>query len=158
MLHILTHDYIRACIHGDSHYKSEAHLSYNLEFTLHTLLVVTLHFQIIVKEADGSEPEYRYEHQLHVDALQIAQQQAWYKDGQDYDDTTHRRGAFLGHLPLESKVAHYLSHLHVLQAVNNLTPEHKGYEQSQQQSGTRTERDIVHQACAGESESLKIVK
>ena len=44
--------------------------------------------------------------------------------------------AFFLHLSFKAEIAHYLSHLHQLQAVDDTASEHHGYEQCQHEGGS----------------------
>ncbi len=62
----LTLSDIRAETHGQTHKQPKPYLSYNLELTLHPILVVTLDLKVVIQESYGSAPHCGYKHQHHI--------------------------------------------------------------------------------------------
>ena len=111
-------------------------------------------FFVVVEEAERTEPQSRHEHQEHVDVRQVAHEQAGHDDGEDYDYTAHGGSAgFLG-LALEVEIAHNLTHLHQLQALDNAFSHENRQEHGKDKCHARTERKVGHQTCAGHVEVL----
>lgn len=54
---VLAYHYVGAEHHGEAYYESETYLTYDLEFTFHPLLVLALHFDVVVEEAESAEPQ-----------------------------------------------------------------------------------------------------
>ena len=147
---VLAHDNVGRAHHGQAHYQAETYLADNLEFAAHAVLVVALHLEVVVGEAQSAEPHGGHQHQNHVDVGEVAHQQAGEHRGHYYYDATHGGGAGFLHLPLEVEVAHNLSYLHPLQPVDNLASEHHGDEQRHEQGHSGAEGEVVHQSRAGD--------
>ena len=137
--------------HRESDNQPETHLTDNLEFAAHAVLVVAGDFKVVVGETETPEPHGGHKHQNHVDVAQVAHQQAGH-ERRHYDDyAAHSGGACLFHLPLQPEIAHDFAYLHLLQAVDYATAEHHGDEQREQQGRPRAEGDVIHQARSGHS-------
>ena len=148
-LHILVHHDGRTEIHGKTHNQSESYLTHDLEFPLQSVLVVVSHLDVVVGKAEGTEPQRSHNHENHVDIVEHTHQEARNENGNDDNHATHRGGSFLAHLSLKSEVAHNLTHLHQLQAVDNLAANHRGNEKRQHKSHSRAECDVAHQSGTG---------
>ena len=135
-LHVFAHDDVGTHPHGASHYQSEAHLAYDLELAAHAVLVVTLHLEPVVGKSESSEPYGGQQHQSHVDAAEIAHEQAGHEYGDYYDDASHGGGAFFLHLSFKAEITHDLSDLHQLQAVDDAAAEYHGDKQRQHEGGS----------------------
>ena len=133
---------VRAEVHRQTYDKADTYLADNFVFSGQTVLVVHLDFLEVIEKSDGTQQDGGDNHQLHVDVRQVAEQEAWNKDGNDDDDTAHRRRPFLAHLSLQAEVAHRLADLQVLQPVDDAPPDGCRDEQRQNQRHPRAERDV----------------
>ena len=125
--HVFVHHDGRGEVHGEAHNQAEAHLTYNLEFALHALLVVLLDFQVVVGKSERATPDGGHNHQHHIHIVEFTEQQA------GDDDTAHGGGALLLHLTLQAEIAHNLAHLHELEAFDDFFAEHDGDKKRQHQ-------------------------
>ena len=108
-------------------------MTYNLEFALHSLLVVLLDFQVVVGKSERATPDGGHNHQHHIHIVEFTEQQAGNENGNDDDDTAHGGGALLLHLTLQAEIAHNLAHLHELEAFDDFFAEYDGDKERQHQ-------------------------
>ena len=94
-LDVFSDHHIGAQVEGESDNQSQTDLSDNFEFAVQTFLVFPEHFDVIIQKSQRAEPYGGYQHQNHVDVMELAQQQAWNEYGHDNDDSSHCRHSHL---------------------------------------------------------------
>ena len=140
---LLAHDDLGREPHGRPDDDTQPDLSHDLEAPLEALLAVAKHLDVVVQSADQPQPDGRDQHQLHVNVVQLAQQQRRDEDGDEDDHAAHRRRAPLLELPLEPQVADLLADLLAAQEVDDPPPEDDDDEQRKDHRRRRAERNIL---------------
>ena len=144
--HILANNYIWTQKQRQPNDKTESHLSDYFKSPVQPLLIFFEHLNIVVQKTYGSQPNGRNQHQYHVDISQSPDQQTRYQYSDNNDNPTHRRRAFLGHLPFQPEITHELSDLQNLQFIDNTPADNGSNKQSQNKSDPRPERYIGKQS------------
>ena len=127
-LNLLPHHYLVAEADGEAYYETQDYLENELHPLAHSFLVVSEYLDIVVRKAHSPAPEGGEKQELYVDAGQIAEQQHRHDNGEQNDDSAHRRRTLLLHLALEAEVADCLPDLLLLQPAYDSSSREKGYE------------------------------
>ncbi len=148
--HFFTDHNVRAHPHGEAHQQAQEHLADKFAAFRHPFLVVFEHLNIVIGKAQSAAPEGAHHKQLHVDVGKVAEQQHTREDGHNDDDAAHRGGPFLLDLSFQAQVAHGLADLQQLQTTDDALPREHGYQHGRHRRQHGTERQVVHEADAGE--------
>ena len=73
-LHILLDHHIRAHEQYQTNDQAQSYLPDDLETSVHALLILLEHLDIIIRESQGSQPNRSHQHQYHIDIIQLGTQ------------------------------------------------------------------------------------
>ena len=93
--YILIHLYIGRHPQHKSHDKPDTYLPDNLVFAFQSLFVTAENLDIIIHSTEKSQPYGSNNHQDEIDVSQSAKEQNRHKNGENDNDSTHRRNANL---------------------------------------------------------------
>ena len=111
------------------------------------------HLDVVVGEAYAPAPDGGEHQQYGVDVVEAAHQQHRAQQRDYYDDASHRGGALLLHLALETEVAYGFAYLVALEPGNDLPAGEEGYQHADHGRQQGPERQVVHEPHAGDVHS-----
>ena len=147
-LHVLADNDVGTEEEDETHDETQTYLADDFEPSVHSLFVLLKYLDIVVGEAQGTEPHRRYHHQNKINIRQLGAQQDGDEDGDDDDDTTHRGRSLLAHLSLQAQVAYRLAYLEILQAVDDAPTDGRSDEKREDERQSGAERHVLEHAGA----------
>ena len=138
--------YVGTYAYGQCDYHSESELEQEFRPGAHAILIVLEHLDVVIGKPDGAAPQSGDYEEYRINAVQTAYKQGGTQQCHYYYDSSHRRGAFLLHLPLQTEIPYGLSYLLELEFRYNLFAGEICYKHAQDCCQYRPERQIVEQS------------